>query len=418
MHKGIAAILIFPLMMMLFTSLPAQGTDSLWHFQSLGSAGFYPHNYAYSTYSLVLDSKGNPHVVFCQRLDNNSESNYCLIYDSWNGTSWNRENIDYGWCACLVLDRHDNPHITYISNSDIKYASLTSSGWIIQTIDSSSELGGIDLVLDKQENPHIVYSANSMLLYASWTSYSWIIETVTQNGVEGSLALDSNDNPHICFLKKLPQDIPGRDGYHYLNESVCYAIKTNSGWSIQTVDSDGGDFICLVLDSKNIPHVSYSNSFKGLIYADWNGTSWDHQYIDDSVGGIMSPDCLVLDSKDNPHIAYCHDAVGYYVYTSWNGLNWTKQVIAQSGIGSFTGYINLALDSNNNPHVFYGTFTDLYPLYEFNLTYAYADFNQSHPTNTFPWTIAGVILAAGTIVGASVLVLFIYRRNKKVSTPL
>jgi hypothetical protein len=81
-------------------------------------------------------------------------------------------------------------------------------------------------------------------------------------------------------------------------------------WFAQTVDSGGDVGYCssLALDSNNFPHISYYDATnKDLKYAHWTGTAWDIQTVDSgeyawaSVGGSSS---LALDSADRPHISY------------------------------------------------------------------------------------------------------------------
>jgi hypothetical protein len=420
MHKELAAIVIFPLIITLFTSLPAQATNSEWNYQLIGTTGFSPlsadfyrNNLVLSTYSLTLDSKGYPHVVFRQPVNNRSDTDYLVMYACWDGTGWNKETIDHGGNAfttydyvSLALDTQDNPHVSYVSSEGLKYASKVGSYWHTEIVDPKGAPEGLSLALDSQGNPHIIYSTTEwQLRYASWTGSSWNIEVVSKTGGEPSLVLDSNDNPHICFV----------------SDNLFYAIKANSTWNIQTVDEYIVLLPSLALDSNNNPHLSYIRQWNmkgednGLMYARWNGTEWNTQTVVKEPFAY-APICLALDSYDNPHIAYCYY---HYYYFSWNGTGWNNQTIA--GGGDFMGNICLVLDSKDNPHVFYITFTKGYPDYELGLMYAYADFNQSNPSNPpniFPWTVAGIILAAGTIVAASVLVLFARRKNRKASTPL
>jgi hypothetical protein len=110
-------------------------------------------------------------------------------------------------------------------------------------------------------------------------------------GEYNSLALDSNDNPHISY---------------YGNDNLKYAIWNGSGWVSQTVDAPGtvGQFNSLALDSNDDPHISYYSN-NNLKYATWNGSGWVMQTID--TGG-MRFSSLALDSNDAPHISY-YDAI-------------------------------------------------------------------------------------------------------------
>jgi hypothetical protein len=89
-------------------------------------------------------------------------------------------------------------------------------------------------------------------LNVSQAGTTWIIETVDSTGNTGlycSLALDSNDNPHISY-------------YDLTTEDLKYIRSINGVWSTPvTVDSIGVSTILegnsLALDSNDNPHISY-----------------------------------------------------------------------------------------------------------------------------------------------------------------
>ena len=75
-------------------------------------------------------------------------------------------------------------------------------------------------------------------------------------------------------------------------------------WSIETVDSVGGVVrdTSIALDSNNNPHISYYDDTNGdLKYAKWTGSAWSKTTVDYSVGYYTS---ITLDSNIYPHISY------------------------------------------------------------------------------------------------------------------
>ncbi|HII98396.1 MAG TPA: PQQ-binding-like beta-propeller repeat protein [Methanoregula sp.] len=207
--------------------------------------------------SLALDSSGVPHIGYHSFDDSD------LKYASWNGTGWTIEVVDnngvVGLDPSLVLDSTDNPHISYYdqTNADLKYAKWNGAAWSIETVDSDNDVGmDSSLVLDSSGNPHISYyyltggmSGNGDLKYAKWNGAAWIIETVDSSGDVGkhtSLALDSSDRPRISY-------------WDLQNDHLKYAVKNGGNWVAETVDSSGnvGWYTSLALDSSNNPHISY-----------------------------------------------------------------------------------------------------------------------------------------------------------------
>ena len=122
-------------------------------------------------------------------------------------------------------------------------------------------------------------------------------------------------------------------------------------WQLTVVDSDGdvGWSTSLALDSNDNPHISYYDiTNSDLKYASYDGT-WHTETID-STGYVGRSTSLAIDSTENPHIGYYSDSNHDLKYSWYNDTWYTETVDSTGYVGRNT---SLALDSNDNPHISY-----------------------------------------------------------------
>jgi LPXTG-motif cell wall-anchored protein len=370
------------------------GAEVTWTTQTVDSSGEVRDHP-----SIALDSSGNPHIAYAVTDG--------LKYASWDGKTWNSQNVDIGVNPYLVLDSSGVPHIIYIGVDKtgglniLKYAVKTNSGWNIQKVDQTDASSYNSLALDSQGNPHISYFFSDgrtygFLKYASGSSSGWSIKDVEQAGNYGdacSLALDKTGNPNISYYYK---DSSSKFGSYFLK----YAKWTDTSWQMQTLAEIGVTLTpstCIALDTNGNPHITY-NVNDNLKYASWTNKEWN---IQDLGFGVKSS--LVLDKAGNPHISY--SGLNSQIYASWAGSKWDIQTIKQTS----NGESSLALDSNVNPHICYiaSTYTGQQS-YRNNLMYTFALMPQ---TGTATPTIIAFLFVL-TVVAVVLAVLLLLRKRR------
>ena len=288
----------------------------------------------------------------------------------------------------IALDTNNNRHIIYLDywfELPTTYYGIVYSYfdcmWDTETINSTSCLSlgcsaGItrsSLALDSNNNPHISYYSRvcsypfppegiCFMVHAYHDGYSWNSELIKNYGGgcacgftyvgSPSLYIDSNDNPHVSYRFANDLHYAYYDGY----------------WHIATVDSGGdlGSNTSLAVDSSNHPHIIYYDiTSLDLKHAFYDG-AWNIEVL----ASNSSEGSLILDSYDNPHISYFDVTNSDLRYARYEGNSWHIETVDSEGdVGTSNA---LAVDSSNHPHIGY------YDSTNGDLKYAYHDGNSWH----------------------------------------
>lgn len=312
--------------------------------------------------------------------------------------TWNVQTIDdrgaggFYTSPLIALDTNNTPHIAY-SWQDIStpprwltYASWNNFSWNLQTIDVFGPPNS--LIIDNKNKPHLVYGS---MKYATLEGSNWMTQTIDEGG-SGVVAVDTLDKPHIAYT----------DG-----KTVKYAIQTESGWAIQTIDTIDLEYkipfqVSLAIDKNNIPHILYvypsyyedkitgeNRTTKTIKLAVYENSNWNIKTIllPHPINGYGN---MVLDSKGYPHFI-CSQAqiqstspyLSNLLHVSWDGKSWNVQNVATDislGIyGPNVNYANIgsiALDSNDYPRIVYTTSPEPTSYFINQLTYASWDGNS------------------------------------------
>jgi len=227
-------------------------------------------------------------------------------------------------------------------------SSTRGNVWNIEQVDIQGDVGQYtSIALDSNDRPHISYHDNTdnELKYAKWNGTAWEIEMIDTTGDTGkytSIAVDSNDRPHISY-------------YDDASNELKYAKWNGAAWEKEVVDdnNDAGRYSSLALDSNDRPHISYhDNSANELKYAKWNGAAWEIEMVDTN-GDAGRYTSIALNSSDYPHISYHDNSNNDLEYAYWDGAQWQLQTVDSTGGRDMGQYTSIDLDTNDRPHISY-----------------------------------------------------------------
>ena len=114
--------------------------------------------------SIALNSNNYPHISY-QDYNNGMH----VKYARWTGSAWNITTVDSGYSGTsMALDSNRLAYISYQNTAGLKFAKRNASEWNIQTVDSTGNYRSPSIALDSNNNPHIGYVdfSNSYLKYA------------------------------------------------------------------------------------------------------------------------------------------------------------------------------------------------------------------------------------------------------------
>jgi hypothetical protein len=301
--------------------------------------------------SIDIDSKGIPHISYHDSCSGE------VKYVSFNGDNWDVEIVDSVLIndvgsTSLAFDQNDIPHISYYEGNKhlLKYAYWTGSAWHTEEVSPPASNGReSSIAIDSNGYPHISWSGSGYnFMYSRWTGSSWETTTIENDARKNSLGLDSNNFPHISYF------VAGS------TNSLKYATYNGTIWNTTIVDSPPpssafGTRNSLAIDSNNLPHIAYSVEGSGgnpnsIKYAKWNGATWEKEILVSSASVWFSSVALSL-AKDIPHVSYTTSTGHSLHYLQWNDTNWAKETIDEEEVG----YVSMSLDSNGCPYISYVT---------------------------------------------------------------
>ncbi len=318
-----------------------------WKTKTLSGGGAYN--------SIAVDPSGKPHINY---LDDSNPADYVLRHASLNGKSWHQEIVDsgdVGWWNSTALDSLGHIHISYLADKPtaaLRYAHFDGTNWRITTVDQT---GGYStsIAVGNDNLPHISYvDVHGNLKYARFDGTAWNIDTPGAFALwfgRTSLALGPSGEANISFSDS---SLPRR---------LYWATNVSGSWIVSQV----GDGIqsSLALDSAGTPHIVFnSEATQEIVYSRHDGTNWIHQNLTElaeaalGAEGIGERPDIALDSQNRPHVTsgvfvpIGESGVEVLIYARFNGIEWEFEMIDSKD----SGFENsIALDPWDLPHVSY-----------------------------------------------------------------
>ncbi len=219
----------------------------------------------------------------------------------------------YGEYASLALDADGYPRIAYYGFitseyfGNLRYAYFNGTDWTVEVPDTTSYTGKYaSLALDTDDHPHIAYydeSDQGRLLYVvnaagTWSAPAAIDESASSAlGKFASMRIDADDYAHVCYWDETAV-------------ALKYATNASGAWVSRTIDSSGGagQYGSLAIGTDGAIHISYySQNGNDLKYATNSSGEWTTQVVDapgtpaTNAGTFTS---IAIGPDGRPHISY------------------------------------------------------------------------------------------------------------------
>ena len=298
----------------------ASSVDGPWNLQIVSSGG---NGSFYAPGDLVVDPNGTSHMSWHNHQFDGGSPNHLTV--SSTGTVADFPIVapgHNGWDNALAVDStgvvHQasiNPE-TFGAVDGLEHGKFSGSGWPgYGSIVSTGEVMygfAIGLDTDSSNFAHMVYSRATTatgigdLNYVQETAGGYSISTIVDDGISrfASLAIDTQDRPHVAWLEVDPNDSSAG--------SVKYSVLDGGSWNMETVDasianlniSSGRKQVSLVLDGNDQPRIAYGEQ-QSINYAARTGGVWNTTILassdTDLYNGLV---ILRLNSLEQPTIAF------------------------------------------------------------------------------------------------------------------
>ena len=287
--------------------------------------------------------------------------------------NWQAETIAMGIKPAIALDSQDQPHLTYMVESEhgyVKYARPEGTGWFYQSVAEGYFYGPPAIAVDLTDSPHIVYHDHQDTNFvpekgdavkARLRAGEWFLATIAHPGHDGwdnSLVVDSQNIVHTASID--PSQFGSVDGVEYAVFAEPRLVEqVGSG----PITYEFGTAIAV--DSNDNPAITYFDDVAGVLQLAQRDPNegWRIETVDNGIGYLSAGkfSSLAYDANDGIHITYWveeSESAGLIRYAYGNGNTWQIEdidrvdAVEQGPLGA-RHLTWLALDSQGQPHVAY-----------------------------------------------------------------
>ena len=302
---------------------------------------------------LELDELLNPHIFWYYT----PGITLSAIYTYLDGTEWKSTPLDFsftnnqiGYSADFELTSSGLAKFGYFDETESALKVTTWQGTThigTETVDSGNAYTFISMDLDDSNQPHFAYCQRTLntcnrLKYAGYNGSGWTVETVDEApfdsvGVSASLALDSQDRPHIAYGVSTSTPRVGLD--------LKYAVKDNT-WYLESIEHWGsfgsGFSAAIAIDDLDYPHVAYHDPVNDALDYKWHDRSSWKENMDPTETDMGTFINLELDANGNPTLAFYDTSssqISVYEYLPQPDLAVTNFWVEESGETYLVGTI-------------------------------------------------------------------------------
>lgn len=253
-----------------------------------------------------------------------------------------------------AVDAGGNVHLSYVStDGNLYYGLWDGVRFTAVPVDSGDISGGgstsefsTSIAVDSFGHPHIAYGGRA-LKYASFDGSSWSIQVVDTLGGQSNrsalfqrLVIDGNDRPHISYTLK-------EDFVFTYNLYVKYATASGGSWSSQLLSDAYGKQSAIALDGQGRPSIIYSDGDGNLTCNRWDGTAWSARTLVPFSGAERIS--AQYDQAGVLHVAFAGTFNSSRIfYGTLDGLVWSQEVV--DATGAFED-VSLAIGPDGEPRL-------------------------------------------------------------------